>query len=100
MTGVLLRMELVRRRGAPREAVMTGELLVHARGRAIRSTVHRLDERQERYSFERRTILATRAANLDRSAAGCRGAATARSRSIECWWKDRAALSRRSPATP
>ena len=45
---------------------MAGELLVHARGRAIRSTVHRLDERQERYSFERRTILATRADHLDR----------------------------------
>ena len=53
MTGVLLRMELVRRRGAPREAVMAGELLVHTRGRAIGTTVHRLDECQERDSFER-----------------------------------------------
>src|SRR5919204_3825212 len=47
VTGVLLRVQLIRRRSAAGEAVMASELLVDARGGAVGSPVHRLDEREK-----------------------------------------------------
>src|SRR5207237_9371010 len=44
VTGVLLGMQLVRRGGAPRKAVVAGELLEHASGRAVGTAVHGFNE--------------------------------------------------------
>src|SRR5207237_6545924 len=59
MPCVLLGVKLVRCRGTAGAAVGTGEVLEHARGCSVGSTVHRLNERKERDALERGAILAT-----------------------------------------
>src|ERR1700704_1779113 len=48
VTRVLLRVQLICRRRALAEPVVAHELLEHACSRAVRATVHRLDECEER----------------------------------------------------
>ena len=57
--GVLLGVQLLCRSGPPREAVVADQLLEHARGGAVRATVHRLDEREERDALEGGAVLTT-----------------------------------------
>src|SRR6266571_7843601 len=58
--GVLLGVELVRRGRLAREAIVADELLEHARRGAVGSTVHRLDEGEQRDALERAAVLAPR----------------------------------------
>src|SRR2546425_3450691 len=71
--GALFGVELVCRRGTTGEAVMAGQLFEHARGGAVRPTVHRFDEREERDALERRSVLAARPDHLDRGEGARRG---------------------------
>src|SRR5205809_4127779 len=47
MTGVLLGVQLIRRRGLAWKSVVPGQLLEHARCRAVAAPMHRLDEGEE-----------------------------------------------------
>src|SRR5438093_11014128 len=54
--GVLLRVQLVRRGGLARKAVMPGEFAEDARGRPVGTAMHRLDKGEERDALERAAV--------------------------------------------
>src|SRR5207249_4866570 len=78
VSGVLLRVQLVRRGGLARKAVMPGEFAEDARGRPVGTAVHRLDKGEERDALERAAVLAARTDHLDRGERPRRGVGAVR----------------------